>query len=162
MRQDREAKPGERVFAVAFDKGKDLYVFGHGVYEGNFLPSPPAFDVEQEKAKVLEAYQKVREVTPDLPEEFTQEQALTFLLLRASEPRILLDEGINAGKTVWGYECWWGLEEVFNELAAEYTVHYKDLDEFRAEAKAESERQASMPDIGDMIASILGGQSEVN
>ena len=68
-------KIGERVGAISHGDAETIYLFGYGVYEGDFVP-PERFGIPN--------------------------------------PRIRLDNG----KTVYGFQCWWGSEERIREICA--------------------------------------------
>lgn len=116
---------GTRVVAVSHNEGNTLFVFGRGVFEGYFLPD--AIDVTKQVAEIREQYAIQRTVTPNLPEEFTEQDAFTALLLSESNPRIKLD----SGETVWGYECWWNDEAIFDKKSEGYEIVAANLQESR-------------------------------
>lgn len=61
--------------------------------------------------------------------------------VKYENPRIRLDDG----KTVWGFECWWGPESEWPTLVEKYaprTVVVVDVDDYHAEVQAASEEAA--------------------
>lgn len=127
---------GTRVVAVSHNEGKKLFVFGHGVFEGYFIP--PKVNLPEQLAEIQKEYAVQQTVIPDLPKVFTEQEAMTALLLSESNPRIKLDNG----EVVWGYECWWGDEPTFEKKSVGYEVVTADVMEMR-EA---NEKLAAMED----------------
>ena len=85
---------GTRVFAAQKADDSTVYLYGHGVYEGDFEPPIPPlggtwdeFD-EMGRGILGDDYQ------------------------RPTNPRILLD----SGEYVWGMQCWWGNDSRFDEF----------------------------------------------
>lgn len=74
-------KPGERVLAIRNADDKTVFVFGTGVYVGH----------ERPPNGTLHPFGIVDDA---FPADYTN-------------PRIDLDNG----KTVWGFQCWWGPED---------------------------------------------------
>jgi hypothetical protein len=139
---------GTRVVAVSHNDGKELFVFGRGVFEGYFLP--PSIDVTTEVAEIQKQYAIQRTVTPDLPEEFPAEHARVALILAESNPRIKLDNG----ETVWGYECWWSDVETFEKKAVGYTLVDRDINVAREENKKLEQMEA------EFRSAILGAAAQ--
>lgn len=129
---------GTPVVAVSHNEGETLYIFGRGVFEGYFLPS--SVNVDEAVKQIMGEFEVARGVTPELADsQFTPEHARIALILSESNPRIKLD----SGKTVWGYECWWGDVAGFERDSAKFTVVERDIDEARAEnEKAKNEAEA--------------------
>ena len=103
------AEVGKRVVAVSHtDKDDDsiVYIFGFGVYEGDFVP-----EEDNKPAGVM------GEMMYD--EKYTN-------------PRIKLDND----KVVWGCECWWGSEEGFKETYKDCTLVEVDIDAKRTEIRS--------------------------
>jgi len=80
----KAAKPGERVFAIRDSKPDErkVYSYGAGVYRG----------YERPPNGTPSPYGVVDERFPD----------------HYTNPRIDLDRG----GTIWGFQCWWGPEDV--------------------------------------------------
>jgi len=104
-------KEGRRVIAVSHSEDKEMFIFGHGVYEGDFVPGD---DDETRPAGML---------------------GEMMYNLGHSNPRIRLDNG----KVVWGCECWWGDADNFATKYAGYTITEVDIDASRAKANQGSE-----------------------
>lgn len=119
---------GQRVFVVAYATEDTIFVFGHGTFEGRFLP--PDIAVEgPERFKT--AYRAARLTTPDMPEEISDDMANAMLLMLEGNPRIKLENG----KTIWGYECWWGTDEEFKNDIEGVKIVEIDIDDARAEVR---------------------------
>lgn len=128
-------KPGTRVVAMSHSEGDTLYIFGYGTYEGDFIP--PFVNIEQELEELKAEYPMIRAENPELPEEPEMDKLRAIIEFTSKNPRIKLDNG----KTVWGYECWWGDIEGF-EGSIEQRTHKHiveiDIDEAREKAKKAS------------------------
>lgn len=86
---------GDRVFAVRNSDKEHLYLFGHGVYEGEFEP--------------VEAAGWLADTMREIKAE-TEQVVLN--------PRIRLD----SGEAIYGCECWWGSESQFESVSRGLTV----------------------------------------
>ena len=114
-------KPGSRVGAISHAKDGIIYLFGYGVYEGDFpREGPGLFGMDAEKQR-KEAEEWARKNAPEM----TEEQIKEFALLDIANPRIKLD----TGKTVWGCQCWWGPEEQTKRYIGDNKVVPVDIDE---------------------------------
>jgi hypothetical protein len=109
-----EYKLGDRVMALSHAEKKDrtVYVYGRGVYEGDFPYEDTASTEPFQTDDARSAYNDKQLLDASLP----------FL-----NPRIRLDDG----KVVWGCECWWGDEEAVDQQYEGWTVVMKDIDEVR-------------------------------
>ena len=131
------SQPGIRVFAIRNADQDHIYLYGFGVYEGDFIQPTgtlgilgPARSIEQTKEKVR-SY--LTEAHPnDAIEEDTIAEIAESLL---KNPRIKLDNG----KTVWGCQCWWGPEEQLEEQYGDREIIFVDIDEDLARAEASEE-----------------------
>lgn len=126
-----EIAVGDRVYAVSHEEGDIVYVFGSGVYEGDFLP--PAITPE---AATAEYKNRLPMIAASLKEqgiyvriELTDEEVLAGATAMLGNPRIKLDNG----KTVWGCECWWGPEAPSQARFAGRKIVVVDIDEERAQ-----------------------------
>jgi|SRR5271157_1418209 len=136
---------GTRVVAVSHNEGRKLFVFGRGVFEGCFVP--PAINMDEAIMQFQQQYAAQQAVTPDLPQEFTADEARKGIILSQANPRIRLTEtmdGTPLDEVVWGYECWWGTEEEFNTDSGKFEIitvtveqHRADVEKMQAEADAE-------------------------
>ncbi len=87
------AKPGERVIAIRDANDQTIYVFGYGLYDGNFeAPTSPFGD----------SWEEMDTIGKEM-----EERDPNFTYRRPTNPRITLDGGAGV---VWGQECWWGPE----------------------------------------------------
>lgn len=120
-------EPGTRVVAISHGKDGVVYVFGHGVYEGDF------------------PYEDVTSTIPFLPgsqeelayiERCIEDEGLTML-----NPRIRLD----SGAVVWGCECWWGAEAGFEKRHAGLKIVEVDIDEVKA--SSDGGKAHGIPDL---------------
>jgi hypothetical protein len=115
---------GARVGAIAYEEGGTVYMFGYGVYEGDFVPpvvgflGPPELVRETVLAMVCERH-------PEKNSEETKKFADELADRMLKNPRIKLD----SGKTVWGCQCWWGPEDKIKERVMKRKVVYLDIDE---------------------------------
>lgn len=113
--------PGIRVGAISHTDKDAVYLFGYGVYEGDFPrvgPGVGGLDADAERKEIEEWAKEERP-------EMTEEQIKEFALLATSNPRIKLD----SGKTVWGCQCWWGPEEQIKQAVGNRKVVMIDIDE---------------------------------
>ena len=85
--------PGCRVGAVRNANAETVFLFGFGVYDGDFEPpfGPMGMTKEEYQAEIEEWRRE-----GNLPGDFRPWQ----------NPRITLD----SGEVVWGAQCWWGTE----------------------------------------------------
>jgi hypothetical protein len=83
----REPKPGDRVGAMRNKTSDTAYLYGFGVYEGEFVPGED--DGPQPQGDTADLVKRVE----------------------SKNPRIRLDNG----QVVWGCECWWGPEKAIQE-----------------------------------------------
>ena len=118
-------KPGDRVVAIRNSKDGVVYVFGHGVYEGDF----PYEDVTSTEPLV-----RGSKAHNDYVEKVLVDESLPL-----PNPRIRLD----SGKIVWGCECWWGGEKGFESEhgGGKSKIVEVDVDEARGE------RAHGIPDL---------------
>jgi hypothetical protein len=120
---------GLRVVAISHTEGDTLYIFGYGVYEGDFVP--PFVDFDEELKDCVEAYAEARKNDPQIPEPDPAE-IRRMVEEYVANPRIKLD----SGKTVWGYECWWGDEATFESKKADHkNVVEIDIDDAREKSR---------------------------
>lgn len=120
-------QPGIRVIAISHEDDDALYIFGYGVYEGNFML--PSIDLEAAIRFSMADYAEARAEDPSIPE-ITPEDFRQMVVQHMSNPRIKLD----SGKTVWGYECWWSpVDEA--DIPAGIRIVEIDIDEAREKAK---------------------------
>ena len=138
-------EPGTRVFAVQSADEKQVRLYGKGVYVGDdFPPGTPAqpspeeflkiqdmileFDqtdpisiliedlrkkgLNKEDLDALEAQHKAQnEVEMARP---LQDRVQEYYEHAMKNPKIELDDG----SVVWGFQCWWGPEEQYEEMVA--------------------------------------------
>jgi hypothetical protein len=106
------------VVAISHTREGRVYIFGRGVYEGDF------------------PYEDVTSTEPILPGSQADaeyvERCIADESLSMTNPRIRLD----SGKVVWGCECWWGDEPGFEKKYGGGTseIVVVDVDEERAKA----------------------------
>lgn len=117
-----EYKPGTRVIAISHTDEETIYIFGYGVYEGNFLP--PYINIEEELNLYKIEYTDAKKLDPLLPEEFDEVEFRRAVKDNLSNPRIKLDNG----KMIWGYECWWSPLEDVNMETVDKKVVEIDID----------------------------------
>lgn len=103
----RKMKPGDRVGALLNSDKDKVYLFGYGVYEGDFPtgldPNPAGWVAETIHEK------------------------------GAPNPRIRLDDG----KIVWGCECWWGSEEEVRNSIGKREIVLVDIETERQKCKTD-------------------------
>lgn len=99
---------GRRVIAVSHSEDKTIYIFGHGVYEGDKIPG--------------------------VDEDTTPAGWMGKLITEEgiANPLIRLDNG----KVAWGCECWWGDSDGFAERYKDYQVVEVDIDASRAKVNS--------------------------
>ena len=110
--------PGERVGAMLGSTDEVISFLGFGVYEGDHPPKDPA----------------PIGFTAEMASEAHEEADQPWL-----NPRIRLD----SGSIVWGCECWWGSEEQYKKILADWeakgkTVKHVDIDQVRRDHEAEA------------------------
>lgn len=136
-------EPGTRVFAVLSANSDEIKLLGFGTYVGDYPRGPEIFPEGDYKMarEVLQENDKNPLVTPEVirqyhldkgaTEETSEEEVEKFkeqqekerarpireraheLLSRMNlNPKIELDDG----RVVWGYQCWWGPEDKFDEF----------------------------------------------
>jgi len=96
------ATAGERVMAIESINEETVYLFGSGIYEGNF-PRP------EDSAGVFGTPEEIRKAACEVwgpLESWTIDQRKAFDSSLCN-PRIRLD----TGDVVWGCQCWWGPED---------------------------------------------------
>jgi len=117
MNTKTKEEKGMRVGAVMKSDAETVYLFGYGVYEGDFvLPG------EEPSRERLIAY--CRECHPHL----SMAEAEGCVDAIIGNPRIRLD----SGQTVWGAECWWGPEEEVRNSIGSRRIVEVDIDQARA------------------------------
>jgi len=89
------AKAGSRVFAVQKASETEVFIYGYGVYDGDFEAPVGPFNTPWEEFD-RDYGSKVKDYR------------------RPTNPRITLDDG----QVVWGMQCWWGSEEVAEKTIA--------------------------------------------
>jgi hypothetical protein len=132
-------EPGIRVVAISHADADNLYIFGYGVYEGDFLPPGTDLDHEIKEIRAWEVQELADEKStlhhfatvtgkPVVP--MTDEAIRELAIQSCSNPRIKLDNG----KTVWGCECWWGDADGFlgSREKGDRNIIEIDIDEERA------------------------------
>lgn len=144
-------EPGSRVFAVLAANQEEIQLLGFGTYMGDEVrPGGDQFsqaDLDMAINVIKEGEKRpldIKVMYDTLVErgELTREQAdrecaagearaakdrerpieeraKELLLRMARNPKIELDNG----DVVWGYQCWWGPEERWPEIAKGRTVH---------------------------------------
>ena len=135
--------PGTRVIAMSHTEDDVLYIFGFGVYEGDFLRPGVDLDAEvvtlrtweeNELAKPGGIMREIASLTGKPPAPHSDDQLRQIAEQMNQNPRIRLDNG----KIVWGYECWWGNAGDF-ENSPDKSQYRKiieiDIDEQRAKFK---------------------------
>ena len=132
---------GTTVVAVQGNQGNKLFVFGRGVYEGNFIP--PYIDFQKELPAIQAEYHERRKSCPELPEVFNEDDAKRVIVLSHANPRIRLTETLDGkplDEVIWGYECWWSTEEEFKERTPEgkYEINTVTVADHRKEMEAEA------------------------
>jgi hypothetical protein len=149
---------GTRVVAVSHSEGLKLFVFGRGVFEGYFLP--PTINLPESIEKFQKQYVLQASMTPDLPPTFSEEEARKAIVLSQSAPRIKLTEtlaGQPLNETVWGYECWWAAEDVFEAKSEKYEIVLITVAEHRAEVeRVQKEEEAEAAQLEAAILSMSG------
>jgi len=103
---------GERVGAVSHADDETLYLFGYGVYEGDF--TPPEYADGGPAGWLAMGMRKFGE--------------------NWTNPRIRLDNG----DVVWGCECWWADEEKVKRIIRGRNVVMVSIKEAREEWAEES------------------------
>jgi len=103
-------KTGERVGAMLGSTDEVIQFLGFGVYEGYHPPKDPT------------------------PVGFIAEIASEAHVEGWTNPRIRLD----SGAVVWGCECWWGPEDEYKQILADWeaqgkTVEHVNIDQIRSE-----------------------------
>lgn len=123
-------EPGERVGAISHSDKDTVYLFGYGIYEGDFVrdSGPGLFGVEVsvERAQLEEIF------TAEYPSRSSAEMK-TAVDDMLKNPRIKLD----SGKTVWGCQCWWGTEEKVLASIGSRQVVIVDIEEQVRKASAD-------------------------
>jgi hypothetical protein len=103
---------GDRVFAVESADNKEVRLLGFGVYVGDEVPPAP-FGILSMGATTWEEFDELVAKDDLVPVDLRP--------FRKTNPKIQLDDG----RVVWGYECWWGRED-----------RYEDFRRQRAEVRA--------------------------
>lgn len=119
---------GTRVIAICRSEGDTLYIYGFGVYEGNFLP--PAVNIDDEVELCTSEYLASQKDDPENTPPMDADSIRAMVVECMQNPRIKLDDG----KVVWGYECWWMPESDFSGEKHK-TIVKVDIDEEREKAR---------------------------
>lgn len=96
-------KIGDRVGAFRSANETTVKLFGFGVYEGEFRP-PGVKEPTLDTVRSIMGDDAVGKTDAELQRFLDALKATPFY----SNPRIRLD----SGEHVWGYECWWGAEDI--------------------------------------------------
>lgn len=122
-------KPGDRVVAMSHSEGNKIFLYGKGVYEGDF------------------AYEDVTSTEPVVAG--TERFRDHFQRLMAGEiqawlnPRIRLD----SGQIVWGCECWWQSEAMFDRMVEKTNPEIVAVDIDEVKAGFEDGKPHGVPDL---------------
>lgn len=120
-------QPGTRVGAVSHSDKDTVYLFGYGIYEGDFVREGLGlFGEAGDERRMAEEYFRARnpKATDAEVKEFGDEVL--------KNPRIRLD----SGKVVWGAQCWWGPEDEVRQSVAGRAAVFVDIDNQMEEARA--------------------------
>jgi hypothetical protein len=120
---------GSRVGAMRNANDTTVWMYGFGIYEGDFVRPkgvPGVFgllsDPEAEIAELIDGLRTDRQAKGEVFDEVKARAAAELII---SNPRLKLDNG----KTVWGCQCWWGPEDQIRQTIGARTIVYVDINE---------------------------------
>jgi hypothetical protein len=124
-------KVGERVVAIRDGKDGKVFIYGHGVYEGDF----PYEDVTSTEPLV-----RFSKAHSDYMLKALEDESNSLPL---PNPRIRLD----SGKIVGGCECWWGPEAGFEEKYGGGKAEIVEVSIDESKAECEGGQAHGIPDL---------------
>jgi hypothetical protein len=122
---------GCRVGVILSADDTTVQFLGWGTYEGDFIPP------ELSNPDVM--LERMREMAPALEEQIGLDKLLKDFQLWNKNPIVVSIFGnprikLDSGKTVWGYECYWGPESKMRDYIGGRQIVEVDIEEERAKA----------------------------